>query len=379
MFYVILLIFLILSSMDFIPNNIKVIKIKKIIFFIVIIFLSCIEGLRNETGTDWMPYQDQFYNSNYYIYISNFEKGYLYIVDFFKEYISKDYNIFLFILTLFKNIVTYTIIFNLSEYSFLTIALYYSLTLGIMGANRQLIALSFSAYSLKKIFDKRYCQSIISFLLGFLFHKSIILIFPIYFYNYFLRKNKLTKKNLIKKLLILSVLLIVLKVSMFIFLPKILILSMKIFKSSIDKIIIYSQVKQAGFYNYIFGLIKNLILLIIISISLNNFQNKKGYIQSKLDFLLKGYFYGLILYTLFYGQFQILVARGSFYTLAYFSAILLGYIVVNQKNNYIKIGVYIFLILYTVFSFEKSIVGYKELFVPYKSIFYNKNFRRTLY
>lgn len=381
MFYSILGIGLFLSILDFIPNNDKILKLKKIYMYIFIFFISFIEGTRLETGTDWIPYHHHFYNPDAIEYLFNFEIGYLNLVNIFKKYFSNNYIVFLFFLTIIKNFITYLVIFRMSEYSFFSVVLYFSSTLGIMGANRQLIALSLSAIALEKLYKKKYIKVVVLILLGYLFHRSILVVFPICLYWIFFSKLSITDKNIIKKIICSIVFMIFFKFIFFLGWNKILLYTSFIFKNgALEKIKVYSLVTQGKVMNCLFGITKNLIILGVMYLSIYNFKfkNEKS-IKIKKDFLIKGYLCGIAIYVLFYGQFQIIVERGSFYILIYFSSILLGYILINQKNNYIKILVFIFLILYTIFSFEKSIVLYKDLFMPYKSIFYNTSFKRKLY
>ncbi|MEJ5274237.1 MAG: EpsG family protein, partial [Spirochaetota bacterium] len=116
---------------------------KKIMILFAYILLVFQTGLRWETGTDWKPYLEQFNGFNWQTFNSwNFsiEKGYQ-LFNILIKGISNNYSVFLFIHAL----IFYTLIFksfkSFTPFFFTSILLLYTSTMGMMGSNRQLLAL----------------------------------------------------------------------------------------------------------------------------------------------------------------------------------------------------------------------------------------------
>jgi len=326
-------------------------------------------GLRWETGTDWNSYLDHFRSTSKFIEISPFRNGMELGYNIFVwaiRILTAKYSIFLilhsviFYLLIFKSFQRYT------PYIFLTLLLFYSITLGLWGSNRQLIALAICLYSLRYIVEEKPVIFFALIFLATMFHISAIL-FTVYF---FLNRN-------LKPALFVSVLIIS-------FVLGRTTIPNKIFFGIAD-IVGGSAATKALFYinnanEYmsehslsIIGLVKRIAFLTVF------YVNGKKLIP-QLPFyrlLLNGYFLGIILYFLFSNSLLIMVSRGSLYFTAIEPLLLSSQLLLfNKKEN--KIVLLFLLFIFSFFFMYQSIGTYSDLFNPYKGLFLNSNYYRIM-
>jgi hypothetical protein len=114
-------------------------------------------GTRWQTGTDWaaywIHYQDTNSVSDVYYSLTGFEQGYSYFVLIVKQ-LWNNYTVYLSIHALIYYFLIFTAFKRLTPYLFITLMVFYATTMGVMGANRQLLALSICLYALRYITDK---------------------------------------------------------------------------------------------------------------------------------------------------------------------------------------------------------------------------------
>lgn len=334
--------------------------------YIIIVFQI---GLRWETGTDWENYFRNFENTNdILIVLANsligFELGYGLLVYFFKIF-SSNYSLFL----LFHALVFYLILFKsfkkFSPYFTVTLLFYYSTNLGMVGSNRQLLALAICLMALDFIKDRNWIFFFSIVFIACLFHTSAFL-FSIYYF--------LDRKIDIKYILIglfASIIIGRTKLPFLIFTEfGGLLGDLASFKTTA-----YSNSAEVILENLrlsVFGLIKRITLLIIFVLNFNILANKINYYK----ILFNGYFIGLLFYFLFSNSLIVMVNRGSIYfNIMECMLISCQFLVVNQKQVKLMMFVLIFFIS-IVFIFQ-SISLYPHLFDPYKGLFYNRDFNRN--
>lgn len=366
MFFCLIIFLFLLSSLEFIVLKRQ---IKYLIMVLMVIIISIIEGLRYETGTDWIPYYEFFYTPTIFE-TGLFEIGYVYFQILVKKF-TENYIVFLFLLTSLKNFIIYSSLYKLSNKSLIVIPIFFSGTIGYIGANRQWIAVAFVMLSYININN---WHKWIYLFLGFLFHRSVLLIVPLLILDKYILK-KIKVKNFFIKFFIIFTFIIFLKNTLLnIYINLALIIFENFWKNSIiiDKFKYYLLPFQIEYLNMILGILKNSIILIIYFII--NKKNKVIY-QKYDSFILFGFIFGLLNYTLFYGKMQVLVARGGIYFFSIFTPLILN-LIIKELNSYKKLIGYFIIILYSVFTFYRGISIYPELFIPYKSIFYNKEYKR---
>lgn len=190
--YYILIILILLFGSIF-DNN----KNEKKYIFVICLLLSIIAGLRHYTiGNDTIIYLNSFneilQGGINAIKISRFEIGYNVLVFLFTR-MCGSFNLYLFIVSLIINMSFGYFIYKYSKnktFSFLLFILcrFYFSEFNVL---RQMLSLSVLLLSVKYIEERKFTKYLIFMLIAALFHKSILLVIPIYFlYNYKLDLKK---------------------------------------------------------------------------------------------------------------------------------------------------------------------------------------------
>ncbi len=340
-----------------------------ILFLYIIIVLQI--GLRWETGTDWLPYLENFDKTEdlSILLINAFagiEIGYGFFVLVVKKIVD-NYSFFLII----HSIIFYWIIFlftkKYSPYFFVSLIFFYSTNLGLVGSNRQLIALVLCLISISFVFKKNFMLFFLTVIAAALFHMTAI-IFLIY---YFLNQN-------FKRIYILFILLICFLIGKtnlpFIFFSK---FGGVFGELTTSKTMAYTDGARTNMDENslsIFGLLKRLFFIVLFTLNYS-FLSKKLYYYKVL---YNGYFFGLALYFLFSSSLLILVNRGSLYFNIMESFLISCQFIIFYKSKD-KTIIYFVLFLVSIIFIFQSVSAYPDLFDPYKSLFYNTDFKRTMY
>ena len=186
MAYIILYLMVVLLGVVFLLKK-REIFVKKI--FIILILFS---GFRHNVGVDFKNYE-QIYNNiklNNMIEIEKYiETGYIYL-NKIVIYIGGDFQLVLLIMALVSNIFIYKFIKEntcflsqkekymiYSVYVYFLIGAYY---ISSFNSVRQFLTISIFLYSYKFIEKKELKKYILYLLIGSLFHKSLILLIPLY-------------------------------------------------------------------------------------------------------------------------------------------------------------------------------------------------------
>ncbi|WP_417939614.1 EpsG family protein [Flavobacterium sp. RS13.1] len=341
-----------------------------LIYFLYSIIVIQI-GLRWETGSDWWQYLENFQNTDEYsIVLINtllgYEIGYGTFV-FFIKILFDNYSVFLFIHALIFYWAIFTTAKKYSPYFFVSIIFFYATNLGMVGANRQLLAIVICLWSLKFVFQRKAIQFFATIGFACLFHTTAFL-FAIY---YFLNRNFKT----ITIVLVLIVSLVIGKTS----LPFSLFSKFGGFFGELaaSKTAAYTEgakddIAEAGLS--IFGLIKRLFFIAIFTYNYSFLTKKLTYYKV----LYNGYIFGMAVYFLFANSLLILVSRGSLYFNIMESFLIsCQFLIFYKKLD--KVFIYIILLLISIIFLFQSIAAYPQLFNPYKSLFYNVDFTRERY
>ncbi len=324
-------------------------------------------GLRWETGTDWHPYLEHFESIKGYNTTSPFLTGFEYGYNLFVwivKFISKDYSFFL----LLHAIIYYFLIVKsfrrYTPYLYLTLMIFYASTMGIMGSNRQLIALAICLYALRYIIEEKPAMFFMFIAIAISFHTTAFLFLIYYFLN---REIKPV------------VLIVIIGSSYIIGKTQLPILLFSLFGNAIGgatatKTLIYLAKAENSLSEYqlsIFGLIKRLLF---ISVFYYN-RKKIGEILPFYNLMLNGYIIGIAFYFLFIDSLLVMVSRGSiFFNIMEALLVSAQLFLFNRKEN--KVVAITFLLILSFFYFYQSIVTYPDLFLPYKGIFINTDIHR---
>jgi len=340
-----------------------------IVLFLYVIIVFQI-GLRWETGTDWNNYLYNFQNSYEYSTVLinaliGYELGYGTFVFLIKKLIDS-YSFFL----LLHAIIFYCGIFiatkKYSPYFFITLLFFYATNLGMVGSNRQLLAIVICLSSIKFVFERKLLKFLTFICVACLFHTTAF-VFAIY---YFLNRN-------FKTVTVITVL-----IGSLIFgktdVPFLLFSKFGGLFGELAalKTTAYSEGAKEVMSNAsltIFGLIKRLLFIAIFTFNYS-FLSKRLYYYK---LLYNGYVFGMVIYFLFANSLLILVNRGSMYFNIMESLLIsCQFLILSKRLD--KVYLYFLLLLLSIVFLFQSIATYPELFDPYKSVFYNTEFQRTM-
>ena len=342
------------------------IPLKQFIFWIFLISLIFFDGLRWETGTDWQNYHDAFANMLERGQ-PGFEIGFV-LYTWIIRNLTDDYSIYLFITTAIIYIGIFYAIFRITNYSFISILYLTSVIPWYSGSLRQMMASVFFITALTFVYKKKLLKFLATMTIGALFHSTIFPFFIIYW---------------------------LFGASFFSFtvLGLLLIVSSSIITFFIEKIDLLINLVKPGtsFQNRVggnldesspaFGLIRK-----VLTVSLNFVFFKYAIIKTlfndrmelnKIKFFLYLSSFSLIFYIV--GTFFIthVSSRLDIYTGIICLAIFLGLMEKHIRSRKHLLYLYVFVVFLCVIFYMR--LGYLDLFHPYKSIFYNIDYKRDLY
>jgi hypothetical protein len=336
----------------------------------VYLFLVLQIGLRWETGTDWNAYLQHFESidrfSSSLPSISSPEYGYNLAVWLVKLVFSS-YSSFL---VIHAAIYYYLIINSIKLYTgflFLPLMMFYCVTMGVEGSNRELIAVAIGLYALRYMCDGKRIYFFLLVALACMFHASaiILLLFPLF--NQTIR---------LKTILLLMVCSIAFGISP---LPQLMFSAIGNHLGEFEsyKVAVYLGDSKDSLLDSglsFSGLVKRLVLLTLF------FYNRKA-LSEKLRYyniMLNAYTAGVALYFLFANSLLIVVGRGDLY-FNIFEPLLLGSQVYLLRQKTSRLVFASALCVLSFFFFFQSISPYPDLYLPYKGLFINKEYSRMMY
>ena len=152
------------------------VKNKKLLFFLIILPISLLDGLRWEMGADWVSYYSYFTDDSYSV---SFDPGFILYTEIIKGF-TDNYSVYLLITSLFIYIGIFYGVFRITDGSF--IALFY--LIGTIpwysGSMRQMMACVFFVWAFKAVIDRKPIHYSVLMLLGILFHVTVIVFAPMY-------------------------------------------------------------------------------------------------------------------------------------------------------------------------------------------------------
>jgi hypothetical protein len=355
---------LIIFSFFEIRTNPTPIQRKSMLVFAYCLFVFQV-GMRWETGTDWYSY---FYNfrdtTSFSIVLENtlvgYEIGYGIVVYIFRLF-TENYSVFL-----FSHAVVYYFLFLkaskfLSPYPFLSLLIFYASTMGILGSNRQLIALVICFYSLQFILKNKPIKFFILVFIAFLFHMSALMFLVYYFFN------RDFNKRLIVVVLLLAIVIGQSSIPSYLFVQ----FSGLLGETAASKAEMYSTRPLSATANSFIGLVRRLLFFFVFLFSYDKIVKKFPIYKM----LFNGWTLGLLIYFMFASSFVILVGRGGFY-FTIMECFLLASLLFLFKGKH-RVFLFAALSVYSFFILYQSISEYPHLFLPYKGLFINTSFERT--
>ena len=350
--FTILFIFVIIENYNIVPLE----KRNFLYFFVGLLFVLH-DGLRWDMGTDFQPYLNHFKFSDTDPYeFENFEILYQKLVKFSKLLVDS-YTFFLLLHAAIIYLLYITALKKYTNYTFLALSFLYVSMIGLLGSNRQLIALALCFFSLRFIVEKKWWVFFGLMVLAFGFHKTSIVFLVILFLD-----RKINNKVLVGSLVVC----VLLSMSSSV---------MGVFEVVTQKLLpsLFEDKAEAYLYNNdefnntvvgtIFGLIrKGLPIFLLIYIKEKGFENKYFNIIFNISVL------AFLAYVLFNNNLQFLVGRLTSY-FSVFECVVYSWFFMMLYKSKVKFAA---ILLYTVFCiviFFRSIAIYPEIFIPYKSVF----------
>jgi len=338
----------------------------QLVIFVILVVQA---GLRWQMGTDWLSYFDNFEaTSTIETVLANsligFELGYG-LLTLLVHSFTDNYAVFLLIHALIFYVLVFDSNNKLSSYPIVSLLLFYSGTIGVLGSNRQLLALSVCLFSLKYVFSKEKGKFLLAVVIAALFHTSALL-FGIY---YFL--NRSIKKRYLLALIVVSIAIGYSPLPQALF-------------ERVGSLFGDIGAYKANYYSdnsnlvndklSISGLIKRLLIFMIVFFRYETVAKR----NPRYTLIFNGYFVGLLIYFLFSNSLLILVNRGGLY-FNIMEAFLLAGLLGLFKTPAERYVAFIPIFLYSILMFYQGISGYLDLFIPYQGVFINTGYSRQLY
>lgn len=245
--------------------------------------------------------------------------------------------------------------------------MFYCITIGYTGSNRELIAVAIGLYALRYICDGNNTYFFLLVALACTFHYSaiILLLFPLF--------NRRIRPSTLLLLLACS---IAIGASG---LPQLCFSTVgnylggvELFKAQYYLNNAPDSILDSGLT--VFGLVKRIVLLALF------FYNRR-FMSEKLRYynvMLNAYITGVVLYFLFANSLTIIVGRGNMYFDALEPLLLASqvYLLTQRSSKLVMASV---LCVLSFFFFSKSISSYPDLFLPYKGIYINNDYSRIMH
>lgn len=360
--------FFLLSFFAFLELNYRLSKRCQLaLFTISYLVITCQVALRWETGTDWIPYFEHFQQINNFEntspLLTGMEYGYSLLV-FSVKLFTHSYTSLLAVHAIIYYYLVFVATKQLSPYFFIALLLYYAFTMGVMGAQRQLIALGLVLYGCRYIIKPSFFKYLLCIAVASFFHTTAILGIVLYF----------TNKDINSAILlgIIFVAFILGKTS----LPAKAFTMLSGVGGIGDKLMFYLEggVDNAKEYSVsTMGLIKRMLFVTVFIVA-----KRRAIIKvPQYNILLNSYIIGIVFYFLFSSSLTVMVSRGSLYFNA-FEPILITCMIALFSVKQDKVILLIILIILAITYFFQSIAQYPDLFIPYKGLFINSDYIRDL-
>lgn len=329
----------------------------RLAIFIALIWLVLYEGLRWEIGTDWEGYYDAF------MYEDNVHMGITYncLIYCFKS-ISDNYTFFIILLSTISYSALGWLLLHYSPIPYISLCIYFCGTLGIMGSNRQLLAIAVCILSLHFIFKRRFLYFLLTLLFASTIHITALSFIPAYFLLNVSYKRR-TIIIIVGVVFIIGLLKLVNRIPFVDFLI------------SIDSM--QSGTGLASYVDYNPGLSVSLlgsikrVIFIYLALMMKDVINDEKY-----NFFLLLYLLGCIIFLIFNGSvLQMVAGRGSAYY-GIFECIVIAYIIYYAPVDFFRKELLwtLFFIFYFCMMWRDIhnyiILEGVDIFNPYKSVLF---------
>lgn len=324
---------------------------------LALVWLTLHDGLRWEIGTDWIHYYNCFIDND------NEHMGFMYrfINSCFRVF-TDSYTVFLLFYAAFTYFVVGKWLHQYSPNPLISICIYYCSLMGIMGSNRQLLAMVFCIISLRFIIERKKWWFIGTILFATTIHItafSFIIAYFLYNYNY---TNKMA-------LIITGVAFVIGMLHLVNKIPFVEYLALFDSMTNNTDTAAYVSDDPVGGVSIV-GNFKRL-LYIYLALYVRKIIDSKEY-----DYFLLLYIIGSCIYLIFNGSvLQILAGRGATY-FAVYECIVIAYVILHFPVDYFE-KQFLWFILFTIYFFlmwrdmnSYFVLDGIDIYNPYKSILF---------
>lgn len=358
-----LLIFSFLIFFIFLEINIDLkIKLKSeyyLLFIFINIILVFVAGFRS-VGFDYENYLD-IYNT---VRLSNsiengIEIGFAYLITAFNS-IGFPFFIFTFFIALISISLKSSFFNKYSEYPFLSLLIYFSITYLIsdMGQMRNGLAFALALWAFSDLFENKNKLFFLKIFLAFLIHSSAIILFPVYF---------LLKIKRLKPFIMAFIIILLFYFVFFDIKSILLFLSEKLSFSQLESRVALYVLADDG--SAPLGLNLSLFLrLLIITVMIIYYDS--GINRFKYyDKFIRLYFYGICLYMIFNSVNEFAFRFSNYFKIL--ECVILPMFVSMGKTRWDKNFIAFLIILYCSYSIFKILFDpiFGTVYLPYKNVF----------
>lgn len=364
-YLIIYLIIAILAIVDFFSVKEFRDKINGFIGLLIFLILGIFAGSRYKIGgSDYDAYEayynlapnkfDRVYSNDYDSFLESTEKGYIYLMTFFKQ-INLNFNIFLIII---GGICAITIYYSFKKYtSYLFVTTLIFLTKGYLyyffTAQRQIIAMAICWISIKYIIEEKLYKFILLVILASLFHSSALFFIIIYFTN----KIYLTNKK------IFVIIAVSIVFGLFYIGPLLSIAISNFLPIGGDKLLTYLEGESSSVN--ILNFFELVPLLFIITLNRDRISKKTKYFN-----LLLNMFILYIALTIAFYDFSFISRLKGYFIIGYVAMFASIITIPNEKK--IGFGLLILMIIYCFMVFVRELITFNggTGYLPYSSYFF---------
>ena len=326
-------------------------------FLLAFFWLVLYEGLRWQIGTDWDSYYKFFEEEN------NSHMGVAYgAMNHFLKGLTGSFSTVTLSVSLFFYLAFFNLFRRYSPNIFMSLVLCYCSMIGLLGCNRQLLALTFCIFSLFFLFKHKTLLYVLFVVLASLFHITAIIFFGVYFLYKWHPSNKVI-------IVALALALVVGASHVINKLPFVDLLS------AVDA----ASSGQTGLSSYVdsfeggVSMIGVLKRLIIVSAAI---YAKRFIKRPKYEFFLKMYVTGCVIFFVFNGSvLQLMAGRGAMY-FNIFEALVIPYIItyvpatkVTKYVAWVAVFAVYFYLMWRDMNSYVQLTGV-DIYNPYRSVLF---------
>lgn len=169
--------------------------LNRILVFGVFLILFALSALRVGIGTDYWPYRDNFLEIYTGMQPVSYEFGFKMLVKYLQVWFGRDnYKLIFAVMSFMTCAFSIKGIFDTSDWFAFSVFLFMTNGFYFMGYSnvRYYFALGVAIYSIRFVLEKKYVAFILLACFAALFHKTALLVIPVYLIAYFLKWSKKT-------------------------------------------------------------------------------------------------------------------------------------------------------------------------------------------